>query len=102
MLREGYKEEDIAKAFTDKLNSAIQAVESETAYQDLASAWNNAVDAYCRANKIPGAKEYHLKVDDVPAILQSYVELDNFINNSMNNLNETKDVIKNFFKQIGI
>lgn len=108
MLREGYKAEDIAQAFTDKLNGAIQTVESDTAYQDLANAWNNAVDAYCHSNKIPGAKEYHISNADVQTILGSYIELGKFIGDtvksydSMKNNIKNNDVVKKFFGRIGI
>ena len=88
MLREGYNEEDIAKAFTDKLNSAIQTVGAETAYQSLADAWNGAVDVYCRSKKIP--------------ILSDYIDLARLLDTNVEKLSETKDVIKEFFKQIGL
>ena len=102
MLREGYNEEDIAKAFTDKLNSAIQTVGAETAYQSLADAWNGAVDVYCRSKKIPEAKEYHITSADVVSILSDYIDLARLFDTNVEKLSETKDVIKEFFKQIGL
>jgi len=103
MLRNGAKEEDIAKAFTDKLNNAIRTVESEAAYERLAGAWNDAVDVYCRINKIPGAKEYYADAKGARDLVQGFIELGNFINSdTVEKIIKDTNVVKDFFKQIGI
>lgn len=95
MLRNGYDEEVIAKAFADSLNKAIKVVGEEEQYSGLADAWNNAVAYYCKVNKIHNKEDYFITWKNARDIVAASMRLGRVIN-------DNEDTMRKFFKQLGI
>lgn len=117
--------EEIAKAFTDQLNAAIEATAKPTEWEkgiaDLIDDWNYMIDLYVEEHPdetnsweitdlymTPKAME-----DLVKASIDAYHMADNIVNdlnkftkyiedNNLNGKDEFKQVMREFFKQIGV
>ena len=117
--------EEIAKAFTDQLNAAIEATAKPTEWEkgiaDLIDDWNYMIDLYVEEHPdetnsweitdlymTPKAME-----DLVKASIDAYRMADNIVNdlnkftkyiedNNLNGKDEFKQVMREFFKQIGV
>lgn len=117
--------EEIAKAFTDQLNAAIEATAEPTDWEkgiaDLVDDWNYMIDLYAEEHPdetnsweltdlymAPKAME-----DLVKASIDAYHMADNIVNdlnkftkyiedNNLNGKDEFKQVMREFFKQIGV
>ena len=82
MLREGVPAEEIAKHFTDSLNSAITAANKPTHTQelcnDLAEAWNGLVEDWLFDNNLPAGitiDELLLEGEHVEELFKRIMEL---------------------------
>ena len=117
--------EEIAKAFTDQLNAAIEATTHPTEWEkgiaDLVDDWNYMIDLYAEEHAdetetweltdlyiTPQAME-----ELVISSIKAYKMADNIVNdlnkftkyiedNNLNGKDEFKQVMREFFKQIGV
>ena len=117
--------EEIAKAFTDQLNAAIEATTQPTEWEkgiaDLVDDWNYMIDLYVEEHP-DETKDWDLGIlhigaktmeDLIMASLDSYRMADNLVNslnqfkkrikeNELNEKDDFKDVMRDFFKEIGL
>ena len=117
--------EEIAKAFTDQLNAAIEATAQPTEWEkgiaDLVDDWNYMIDLYIEEHP-DETKDWDLGIlyigpktmeDLIMASLDSYRMADNLVNslnqfkkrireNELNDKDEFKSVMRDFFKEIGL
>lgn len=117
--------EEIAKAFTDQLNAAIEATARPTEWEkgvaDLVDDWNYMIDLYAEEHP-DETKDWELTdlymepkgmEELVKASIDAYRMADNIVNdlnrfskyledNKLNGKDEFKSVMRDFFKQIGL
>ena len=126
-LRDGGDPEAIAKAFADRLNTTIRAIDDEDTLNEaslgVAEAWNDYVEVYFGTHKLPAGTildDWYINEDDVNTILDTLVKtipvvdkymkaLDSFssaIQPAKIKVNDTKDKVSNivddFFSKYGI
>ena len=123
-LRDGGDPEAIAKAFADRLNTTIRAIDDEDALNDasleVAEAWNDYVEVYFGTHKLPAGTvldDWYINEDDVNTIMDTLVKtipaidkymkaLDSFSSAIQPKVNEAKDKVSNivddFFSKYGI
>lgn len=78
MLRDGATPEDIACAFTEKLNSAIFTTKEndlETACNDLSSAWGDMLDIYCDRNNVETCDDFYFTGKQVYNALPTIIKI---------------------------
>jgi len=126
-LRDGGDPEAIAKAFADRLNTTIRAINDEGALNDasldVVESWNDYVEVYFRTHKLPDGtilEDWYFNKDDVNAIMDALVKFlpaidkymkafDNFnfaIQPTKTKVNNIKDkasnIVDDFFSKYGI
>jgi len=81
-LRDGGDPEAIAKAFADRLNTTIRAIDDEDALNDasieVAEAWNDYVEVYFGTHKLPDGTildDWYIDEDDVKTIMDTFVKI---------------------------
>lgn len=76
LIRNGEDPEAIAKAFTSKLNEAINAnsrdKEREEAGHEFADAWNNLMDLWLENNDVPDGIDKEDLFFDCPTALEAF------------------------------
>ena len=131
-LREGGNPETIAKAFADRLNTTIHAIDDESnlnkASADVADAWNSYVNVYFGIHKLPAGtivEDWYINNNDIDTIIDTLVKtipainkyakaLDNFSsaifqpakmtanNTAVKTKNKVNDIVDDFFSKYGI
>ena len=123
-LRDGGDPEAIAKAFADRLNTTIRAIDDEDALKDasieVAEAWNDYVEVYFGTHKLPAGTildDWYINEHDVNTIMDTLVKtipavdkymkaFDSFSSVIQPKANDAKDKISNivddFFSKYGI
>ena len=116
-LREGGDPESIAKAFADKLNMTIHAIDDEDtlngANSEVVDAWNDYVDIYFGIHKLPAETkigDFYINEEDVEYFMNTIVKLLPAVHKysmTLNNILEptktkVNDVINDFFIKYNI
>ena len=82
LLRSGVSADEIARAFTDELNSTIEKNKVDSckrqAFEDLANAWNAVIDIWAEGHESIGgmdADDLYIDADQAEDIFNQCVEL---------------------------
>ncbi len=126
-LRDGGDPEAIAKAFADRLNTTIRAIDDEDNLNEaslgVVESWNDYVEVYFKTHKLPDGTildDWYINENDINTIMDTLVKilpavdkymkaLDSFnsaIQPAKIKVNDTKDKVNNivddFFSKYGI
>ena len=93
-IMNGGDPEELAKAFTDKLNAALNKSKYNEALVSLTDAWNTYVDA--RFSKKAERDKYYVNTKEMEELFGSIVDLNKFMEQDL------PEIAQTFFKNIGV